>query len=208
MATYRLSAQVIKRNEGRSVVAAASYRAAAKLKDHRLGETFDFTRKAGVEHSEILLPKGAPAWMADREKLWNAVEKAEKRKDSQLAREVQVSLPREMNLEQQVSLVRDFVQNQMTSRGMVADVCVHHDNPDNPHAHILLTMRHAEADGFGKKLRPASEWYKRKDELLEWRAEWARHVNLVLEKNGHEVRVDHRSYVDQGIALEPQIQNR
>jgi len=204
MATYRLSAQVIKRSDGRSVVAAASYRAASKLKDHRLGETFDFTRKAGVEHSEILLPKGAPAWMADREKLWNAVEEAEKRKDAQLAREVQVSLPREMNLEQQVSLARDFVQSQMTSRGMVADVCIHHDNPDNPHAHILLTMRHAGADGFGKKLRSASEWYKRKDELLEWRAEWARHANLALEKAGHEVRIDHRSYVDQGIALEPQ----
>jgi ATP-dependent exoDNAse (exonuclease V) alpha subunit len=138
MAIYRLSAQVIKRSAGRSVVAAASYRAAEKLKDHRLVQTFDFTRKAGVEHSEIMLPKGAPAWMADREQLWNAVEKAEKRKDSQLAREVQVSLPREMNLEQQVSLVRDFVQEQMTSRGMVADVCIHHDNPDTRHGRRRL----------------------------------------------------------------------
>ena len=204
MATYRLSAQVIKRKEGRTVVAAASYRAAEKLHDERLGQTFDFRRKAGVEHTEILLPKDAPEWMGDREKLWNAVEKAEKRKDSQLAREVQVSLPRELNSDQQISLVRDFVREQMTERGMVADVSIHRDNPDNPHAHILITTREVVADGFGKKLRPASEWNKRKDELLTWRSEWSRHANLALERAGLEMRIDHRSYLDQGIALEPQ----
>lgn len=204
MATYRLSAQVIRRSDGRSVVAAAAYRAAEKLHDDRLGLTQDYIRKAGVEHTEILLPRGAPEWMGDRKKLWNAVEEVEKRKDSQLAREVQLSLPRELSLDQQISLARGFVQEQMVEHGMVADVTIHRDNPENPHAHILLTTRSVTGNGFGKKLRSAAEWNKRKEELLDWRAEWARHANLALEKAGHEMRIDHRSYHDQGIALEPQ----
>ncbi len=93
MAIFHMHAQVISRATGRSAVASASYRAAERLYDQRLGKTFDYSRKAGVEHSEIMAPEGSPDWAHDREQLWNAVELAEKRKDAQLAREIQVALP-------------------------------------------------------------------------------------------------------------------
>jgi hypothetical protein len=108
MAIYHFSAKVISRGRGSSAVASAAYRSAAELHDERLGRTHDFTNKAGVVHSEVLLPEGAPERLGDRERLWNEVEAGEIRKDAQLAREVEFSIPREMNREQGVSLARDF----------------------------------------------------------------------------------------------------
>src|SRR4029077_6231364 len=99
MAIYHLSASVVSRGQGRSIVAAAAYRSGSELGDERYERVHDYTRKKDVAHTEILLPKNAPEWMKDREKLWNHVEAIEKRKDAQLAREVQFSLPRELSLE-------------------------------------------------------------------------------------------------------------
>jgi Ti-type conjugative transfer relaxase TraA len=204
MAVYRLSAQTIGRGNGRNAVNSAAYRAAEKLHDERLGKTFSYARKQGVEHTEILAPEGAPAWVCDREKLWNVVEAAEKRKDAQVAREVQVSLPVELTSARQLALVREFAQSQFVARGMVADVTIHKDDPNNPHAHIMLTTRHLADDSFGKKLMPASKWHERKSELREWREAWCDCQNRALGQAGHAVRVDHRSYKDRGIQLEPQ----
>src|SRR5882757_10475620 len=122
MAIYHLSAQIISRKEGRSAVAAAAYRAGENLYDERIGKVFDYTRKQGVEYSEILAPPEAPSWVHDRQSLWNAVERAEKRKDAQLAREIEIGLPRELSKDQQVSLLREFVKTTFVSQGMVADV--------------------------------------------------------------------------------------
>jgi len=199
MAIYHLSAQIISRGGGRSVVAAQAYRAAEKIHDERLGKTFDFTRKSGVEHTEIMLPDVAPAWMKDRKKLWNAVEKLEKRKDAQLAREVQVALPKELSKEAQVELAREFVKEHFVKHGMVADLAVHRDNPENPHAHITLGMREVTEDGFGKKDR---EWNS-KGYLMGWRASWERCANRYLAREGHLERINHRSFADRGIQLEP-----
>src|ERR1700748_2404318 len=132
MAIYPLSAQIISRKEGRSAVAAAAYRAGQSLYDEHVGETFDYTRKEGVEYSEILAPPEAPAWVHDRQSLWNAVEKSEKRKDSQLAREIEIGLPVELSKDQQVNLLREFVKTTFVSHGMVADVALHLDNEKNP----------------------------------------------------------------------------
>jgi Ti-type conjugative transfer relaxase TraA len=199
MAIYHLSTQIISRGGGRSVVAAQAYRAAKKIHDERLGKTFDFTRKSGVEHTEIMVPDVAPAWMKDRKKLWNAIEKLEKRKDAQLAREVQVALPKELSKEAQVELAREFVKEHFTKHGMVADLAVHRDNPENPHAHITLGMREVTEDGFGKKNR---EWNS-KGYLMGWRESWEHCANRYLAREGHEQRVDHRSFADRGIQLEP-----
>jgi len=204
LAIYHFSAKVISRANGSSAVAAAAYRAASRLHDERLGRDHDFTNKAGVIHSEILAPDGAPERWADRETLWNEVETLEKRKDAQLAREVEFALPRELEPAQGIELARDFVRREFVDRGMVADLNVHWDKGSDgqpkPHAHVMLSMRDAGPDGFGAKNRA---WNAR-EVLEQWRERWAEHVNQRLADLGLDVRVDHRTLDAQGIALEPQ----
>ena len=204
MAIYHFSAKVVSRANGSSAVASAAYRSASELHDDRLNRDHDFSNKAGVIHSEVMLPKGAPERLNDRTTLWNEVEAGEKRKDAQLAREVEFSIPREMNEKQGVQLARDFVKKQFVDRGMVADLNVHWDKAKDgtpkPHAHVMMTMRDVGPEGFGKKNR---DWNS--TELLkDWREAWAAHVNERMAELGLEGRIDHRSYADQGIALEPQ----
>jgi len=204
VAIYHLSVKVIGRSAGRNAVAAAAYRAAEELHDERLGRAHDFTNKAGVIHSEILLPEGAPARLADRATLWNEVEATEKRKDSQLAREVEIALPRELTKPQAIELARDFVREQFVAHGMVADLNVHWGRTgkgeEQPHAHVMLTMREVGPDGFGKKV---VDW-NRTEVLVGWRERWAELANERLAELGHDIRVDHRSHAAQGIELEPQ----
>lgn len=177
-------------------MAAAAYRAGARLNDERRGEVQDFSRRRGVAHAEILLPEGGAPWLADRERLWNHVEAMEKRADAQLAREINMALPHELSGADRLALVRAFVREQFTSRGMVADIAIHEpvpekgDDPRNHHAHILLTLRQGEAHGLRRvKTR---EWNS--DAMLTgWRAAWEAHQNRALERAGHRVRVDHRS---------------
>ena len=204
MAIYHFSAKVISRANGSSAVASAAYRSASELHDDRLGRDHDFSNKAGVIHSEVMLPEGAPERLNDRSTLWNEVEAGEKRKDAQLAREVEFSIPREMNEKQGVQLARDFVQKQFVDRGMVADLNVHWDKAKDgtpkPHAHVMLAMRDVGPEGFGKKNR---DWNST-EQLKEWREAWAAHVNERMAELGLEGRIDHRSYEAQGIELEPQ----
>lgn len=204
MAIYHFSAKVISRANGSSAVASAAYRSASELHDQRLGRSHDFSNKAGVIHSEVLLPDGAPERLSDRATLWNEVEVGEKRKDAQLAREVEFAIPREMNQAQGVELARDFVETQFVKRGMVADLNVHwdigKDGLPKPHAHVMLSMREVGPEGFGKKVR---EWNG--TELLKhWREAWESHVNERLAELDIDVRIDHRTLAAQGIDLEPQ----
>src|SRR3954462_5193716 len=204
VAIYYFSAKVIRRSNGRSAVAAAAYRSASVLLDEREARTHDFSQKADVVHSEILLPDGAPEHWSDRGVLWNAVEASEKRKDAQLAREVEFALPRELSREEGVALAHDFVQRAFVSRGMVADLNVHWpvdaQSEAKPHAHVMLTMREVKPEGFGLKV---SAWNS-VTELQGWREAWAIRANERLAELGHEVRIDHRSFKDQGLELEPQ----
>ena len=204
MAIYHFSAKVVSRANGSSAVASAAYRSASELHDVRLGRDHDFSNKAGVIHSEVMLPEGAPERLNDRSTLWNEVEAGEKRKDAQLAREVEFSIPREMNEKQGVALAQDFVKKQFVDRGMVADLNVHWDKAKDgtpkPHAHVMLAMRDVGPEGFGKKNR---DWNS--TELLkDWREAWSAHVNERMAELGLEGRIDHRSYEAQGIKLEPQ----
>jgi ATP-dependent exoDNAse (exonuclease V) alpha subunit len=198
MAIYHFTAKVIRRSRGRSAVAAAAYRSGSKLHDAHQDLNFDYTQKAEVVFSKILLPKGAPIWMANREALWNAVEAGEKRKDAQLARDIEFALPQELSREQAIALARDFVRREFVACGMVADLNVHWE-PDNPHVHLMLTMREVTQGGFGRKV---TEWNK-VALLKEWREHWAELANEHLLRAGHDVRIDHRSYKDQGVVLEP-----
>ena len=188
---------MISRSQGRSVTAASAYRVAERIEDRRTGLTFDYAAKGGVDHTEILAPDHAPDWVHDRSELWNRVEESETRKNSQVAREVRVALPDELTHAQRVALVRDYAQTQFVDRGMVADIALHAPgragDERNHHAHILLTTREVDADGFTTKNR---DWNK--VEVLEgWREAWARDSNAALERAGIEDRVDHRTLVAQ-----------
>lgn len=204
VAIYHLSAKVIGRKGGRSCVAAAAYRAGGRLRDERQGIEHDYSRKGGVMHAEILAPENAPDWMRDRDRLWNAVEAVEKRKDAQLAREIEVALPRELDRRERLELLRGFVQRQFVDRGMIADLAVHEgrarDGHGQPHAHVMLTLRELTGNGFGKKDRSWNE----PELLLGWREAWAREANAALERAGRSERIDHRSLPMQRAEVERQ----
>lgn len=193
MAIFHLSARIVSRSTGRSAVAAAAYRSGGLLRDERSGQDHDYTRKGGVEHAEIVAPDNAPDWMRDRSQLWNAVEKVERRRDAQLAREIEVALPRELSGEKHVEMVRGFCQAEFVARGMIADFAIHNgrarDGGEQPHSHIMLTTRELTGQGFGPKNR---DW-NAPDMLNGWRSRWAAHVNAELARAGYDDRVDHRS---------------
>ncbi|MBO6525639.1 Ti-type conjugative transfer relaxase TraA [Erythrobacter sp.] len=204
MAIYHFSAKVISRSAGSSAVASAAYRSAERLHDDRLDRSHDFTNKAGVVHSEVMVPDGAPERLGDRSTLWKAVEASELRKDAQLSREIEFAIPRELDQRQGIELARDFVQAEFVERGMIADLNVHWDigadGLAKPHAHVMLTMREVSEDGFGPKVR---DW-NRTDLIETWRERWASHVNERLAELDIDARIDHRSLEAQGIDLEPQ----
>jgi ATP-dependent exoDNAse (exonuclease V) alpha subunit len=201
VAIYYLSAQIIGRSAGRSATGAAAYRAGERIHDERTGLTYDYTRRRGDIEAEILAPAGAPAWGHERDKLWNAVEKAERRGDAQVAREIVVAIPLELDREQQRELVHTYVREQFVSKGMVADVAIHR-NPGNPHAHIMLTMREMASDGLSSKKN--RDWNK-PELLVEWRERWAACANHALERAGRQERIDHRSLAEQGEERLPQV---
>lgn len=199
MAIYHLKVKMLSRSEGKSAIAAAAYRSASLLKDERQNLTFDYSKKHGVEYSKIFAPNNAPSWVFDREKLWNQAELSEKRINSQVAREIEVAIPIELSKERGVNLVEDFVVKKLVNLGMIADVNIHLDNPENPHAHILLTTREISSKGFAEKNRS----WNSKEKLQEWRRAWAEIANEHLRIAGFEVGIDHRSYKDQEIELTP-----
>jgi Ti-type conjugative transfer relaxase TraA len=206
MAIYHLHVKVIGRKAGSSAVASAAYRSGSRLRDERLERSHDFSAKRGVVHSEVLLPENAPAVWKDRERLWNDVEAFEVRKDAQLAREVEFAIPREMGEAQGIELARDFAGGEFVDRGMIADLNVHWDMAEDgspkPHAHVMLTMRAVDENGFGPKVR---DW-NRTEMVERWRERWAELANERLAELDIDARIDHRSLEAQGIALEPQSQ--
>lgn len=201
-------AKVISRNKenpskSRTCCGSAAYRAGERIVGAD-GRQHNYTRKNGIKHAEILLPANAPEWMKDRQKLWQAVDAAEKRKDAQLFREFEVGIPNEFSDEQSVALVRSFIRQNFTDNGMVADFALHDpkykDGHKNKHVHIMLTLREVTPEGFGKKNR---EWNDLK--LAEqWRESWANYCNYALERLQSNEVVEHLSYAERGINRIPQ----
>ena len=229
MAIYHLCIKIISRGKGKSAVAASAYRSGEKIKNEYDGIVHDFTRKGGIAHTEILLPQNAPQAFLDRGTLWNSVEKIEKSKNSQLAREIEIALPKELNREKQIELVREYVKDNFVYVGMCADIALHDKNDGNPHAHILLTMRPLNEDTTwgakskkeyildenGEKVKLKNGNYKTRkinttdwneqDKAEEWRKAWADITNKYLKENSIQEKVDHRSYQRQGIEHIPTI---
>lgn len=201
LAIYFMNVQIISRSAGRSAPGSAAYRAGQRITDERTGLTFDYTRRRCEIETEILAPAGSPAWAQDRAQLWNQVERTERRADAQLAREIVVAFPKELDRQQQRELIRAYAQDQFVAKGMVADLAMHWAK-DNPHAHIMLTMREMTPDGLATKKN--RDWNR--PELLEqWRERWAHHANQALERAGREERIDHRSLAEQGSDRLPQV---
>ena len=229
MAIYHLCIKIISRGKGKSAVAASAYRSGEKIKNEYDGIVHDFTRKGGIAHTEILLPQNAPQKFVNRSVLWNSVEEIEKSKNSQLAREIEVALPKELDREKQINLVRDYVKENFVKVGMCADIALHDKNDGNPHCHILLTMRPLNEDktwgakskkeyildNNGEKIKLKNDNYKTKkidtvdwneqDKAEQWRKAWADITNKYLEENSIQEKVDHRSYQRQGIEQIPTI---
>lgn len=207
MAIYHLSVKTFSRSKGQSATAAVAYRAGARIECEQEGRTHDYTRKAGVLHSEIFLPADAPSWAADRQQLWNKAEEAETRKNSTVAREFEVALPNELDEQQRIELVQDFARQIVERHGCAVDAHLHDDDSrrtkQNHHAHIMLTTRKLEQDGFTKKTRELDE--KKSGEVVYWREQWAKTTNEHLRDNGIDKRIDHRSLKDQGLEREPTI---
>ena len=234
MALFHLSVTQTKRSAGQSAVASAAYRAGERLYSEYYGEYSDYTRKGGVICSDILLPSHAPPEYADRQTLWNAVEKAERGKNAQLAYSFDIALQNEFSLEENIALARQFLLENFVSRGMVVDFAVHQpDREDggipNPHFHVLCPIRPIEQDGkWGLKQRrvyeldedgnrirdadgnyifnavPTTDWGS--PETLEyWRQTWAELCNAKFAEKGLDVRIDHRSYERQGVELLPTV---
>lgn len=231
MAIMFVRAQVISRGAGRNIVAAAAYRHRTRMMDELAGTSFSYRRGASeLMHEELVLPDQAPDWLRSAvegrsvagasEALWNAVEAFEKLANARLARELIIALPEELTRAENIALVREFVGDNFTSEGMVAD-WVYHDKDGNPHLHLLTTVRPLTEEGFGPKNTPVlgengkplrffppgrpggrivyKSWGGDKETLQAWKVAWAETANRHLALAGHEIRIDGRSYAEQGL---------
>lgn len=227
MAIYHMSTKIISRSKGKSSIASSAYRSGEKLYNKRDGLVHDYTKRKDVIYKEIFKPTNAPNWVFNREQLWNEVEQIEKSKNSQLAREIDIALPIELNEKERIELLRNYVIDNFSNKGMVADVVIHDKKDGNPHSHIMLTMRPFEENGeWGAKAKKeyildkdgnktytkngsvksrkieTTNWNK-KETLEHWREQWAIYANKALEKANKKERIDHRSYEDRGIEKLP-----
>ncbi len=212
MAIYHLSMKPISRGSGRSAVAAAAYRAGERLTNERDGVTHDFTRRGGVEHSEIV---SKAEWALDRSALWNAAEAAETRKDARVAREFEIALPHELNAEERLEATRAFAQGLADRYGTAVDFAIHspHGETDvrNHHAHLMMTVRAVGSEGFLDKtsIERENKWLLSQGlptssmQMREIRQSWEQVANERLAAAGLDVRIDHRSHQERGLEIEP-----
>ncbi|ARO26841.1 Ti-type conjugative transfer relaxase TraA [Rhizobium aethiopicum] len=231
MAIMFVRAQVISRGSGRSIVSAAAYRHRARMMDEQAGTSFSYRGGAGeLMYEELALPDEIPDWLRSAisgqsvskasEVFWNAVDAFETRADAQLARELIIALPEELTRAENITLVREFVRDNLTSKGMIAD-WVYHDKDGNPHIHLMTTLRPLTEEGFGAKKVPVlgeggkplrvvtpdrpngkivyKVWAGDKETMKAWKIAWAETANRHLALAGHDIRLDGRSYAEQGL---------
>jgi len=224
---------IVARSKGASVIAKAAYNARDKLQDEYYGKTHDYSKKTDLVFSKIFLPEHIPKEFSNREYLWNEVEKIEKSKNSQLARNLLFELPRELNEQERIKLISEFIEENFTSKGMIADCNIHNpmasDHEEQPHAHILLTLREMDSEGKwkpkcrkeyildenGEKIKLKSGNYKSRkvnlndwnepDKAKEWRENFSKKANEYLARNNIQKRIDPRTFEEQGREELPQI---
>ncbi len=231
MAIMFVRAQMISRGAGRNIISAAAYRHRTRMRDEQTGVSFSFKDSDDeLRHEELALPEAVPAWLRSAiegktvaeasEVLWNAVDAFETRVNAQFARELIMALPEELTLKENIALVREFVRDNLTSRGMIAD-WVYHDRDGNPHVHVLTTLRPLTAEGFGLKVMPVRDndgkplrvaagdqskgrsvqkvWAGNRETMKAWKIAWAQTANRYLALAGRDIRLDGRSRAEQGL---------
>lgn len=190
MAIFHLDFKIVKRSEGKSSVAKAAYHARCRIIDERTGDTYDYSRRTDLYGHFILAPVNAPEHIVkDSTALWNEVERVERQQNGQTARYFDVAIPAELNNDDKKKLVLEYCQKNFVDKGMIADIVFHDLDSDNPHAHVMLTLKTIGPEGFSKKER---SWNDRKMSVL-WRESWASMSNSYLEATGSSERIDHRS---------------
>ncbi|MCL6381508.1 MobQ family relaxase [Pectobacterium parmentieri] len=190
MAIFHLEFKIVKRSEGMSSCRKAAYHARCRITDDRTGNTYDFSHRSDLFHHQILAPVSAPSHIIESSTaLWNEVERVERQKDGQTARYFDVAIPCELNNEDKIKLVLDYCQKNFVDKGMIADIAFHDLDSQNPHAHVMLTLKPITAEGFGKKDR---SWNDKKN-VIKWRESWATFANRYLAATGSDARIDHRS---------------
>ncbi|WJM80999.1 MobQ family relaxase [Pectobacterium brasiliense] len=190
MAIFHLEFKIVKRSEGMSSCRKAAYHSRSKITDDRTGNTYDFSHRSDLFHHQILAPASAPSHIIESSTaLWNEVERVERQKDGQTARYFDVAIPCELNNEDKIKLVVEYCQKNFVDKGMIADIAFHDLDGQNPHAHVMLTLKPITADGFGKKER---SWNDKKNVIL-WRESWSVIANRYLAAAGSNERIDHRS---------------
>ncbi|HAW2207539.1 TPA: MobQ family relaxase [Escherichia coli] len=190
MAIFHLDFKIVKRSEGRSSVAKAAYHARTLITDERTGDTYDYSRRTDLYGHFILAPANAPEHIVkDSTALWNEVERVERQNNGQTSRYFDVAIPAELNNDNKKRLVLEYCQKNFVDKGMIADIAFHDLDSDNPHAHVMLTLKTIGPDGFGKKER---SWNDRKMSIF-WRESWASMANSYLAAAGSSERIDHRS---------------
>ncbi|ENE9464955.1 MobQ family relaxase [Yersinia pseudotuberculosis] len=190
MAIFHLEFKIVKRSEGMSSCRKAAYHARCKITDDRTGNTYDFSHRSDLFYHQILAPASAPAHIIESSTaLWNEVEKVERQKDGQTARYFDVAIPCELNNEDKIKLVLEYCQKNFVDKGMIADIAFHDLDSQNPHAHVMLTLKPITAEGFGKKDRSWND----KSNVIKWRESWATFANHYLAAAGSNERIDHRS---------------
>ncbi len=190
MAIFHLDFKIVKRSEGRSSVAKAAYHARCRITDERTGDTYDYSRRTDLCGHFILAPVNAPEHIVkDSTALWNEVERVERQNNGQTARYFDVAIPTELTNDDKKKLVLEYCQKNFIEKGMIADIAFHDLDSDNPHAHVMLTLKTIDPEGFGKKER---SWNDRKMSVI-WRESWASMANSYLAAAGSPERIDHRS---------------
>ncbi|MBA0159435.1 MULTISPECIES: MobQ family relaxase [Pectobacterium] len=190
MAIFHLEFKIVKRSEGMSSCRKAAYHNRSRITDERTGNTYDFSHRTDLFHHQILSPFTAPAHIIESSTtLWNEVERVERQKDGQTARYFDVAIPCELSNEDKIKLVVEYCQTNFVDKGMIADIAFHDLDGNNPHAHVMLTLKPITADGFGKKER---SWNDKKNVIL-WRESWSVIANRYLATTGSNERIDHRS---------------
>ncbi|HAU5609742.1 MobQ family relaxase [Citrobacter koseri] len=190
MAIFHLDFKIVKRSEGRSSVAKAAYHARCRITDERTGDTYDYSSRTDLYGHFILAPVNAPKHIVkDSTALWNEVERVERQNNGQTARYFDVAIPAELTNDDKKKLVLEYCQKNFVEKGMIADIAFHDLDSDNPHAHVMLTLKTIGPEGFGKKER---SWNDRKMSVI-WRESWASMANSYLTAAGSSERIDHRS---------------
>lgn len=214
MAIYSLHTEPASRSSGKNAIAMAAYRSGGRLIDERTGEIKDYSRKQGIIETALIYPQ---AVNFDRQTLWNMAERAEKRKDSRIAREIRIALPHELDQNERSKLVKYFAQAIVDRYQIAVDLSIH--QPDrkgdnrNFHAHLLLTTRQITTEGLSDKsdLEKNDKALKKsgklngKEQIIEIREQWENLCNIALERKGREERISAKSYKERNIDLIPTI---